>query len=148
MPRTKLIARLSPKTTASAMVTSRIALLRNTSPSTLVIATSISDDILTVEGLEALLCAPSAEFITYIPSEVTTVNPSQRTRGHKYALSAKPINLPVSSQLWSCTNLLSTQPVLAAEHGGSGSPSPEGPPPRDSHGSRTQVLSPGYVASA
>lgn len=48
--------------------------------------------------------------------------------------------------LGSSANLLFTQPGQMGGGGGSGSPSHEGPPSSDSHGSQPQVLAPAYVA--
>ncbi|KAI9456186.1 hypothetical protein HD554DRAFT_2146069 [Boletus coccyginus] len=67
--------------------------------------------------------------------------PSSRT-GH-----AQPV-VPAPFILGSNANLLFSQPVHQGVGGGSGSRSPshEGPPSTDSHGSQAQVLSPAYVA--
>ncbi|KAG9310083.1 hypothetical protein JVU11DRAFT_9692 [Chiua virens] len=56
--------------------------------------------------------------------------------------------IPAPFILGSSANLLFTQPVHAGGGGGSGSRSPshEGPPSTDSHGSQAQVLAPAYVA--
>ncbi|KAN0094341.1 hypothetical protein V8E55_002628 [Tylopilus felleus] len=56
--------------------------------------------------------------------------------------------IPAPFILGSSANLLFTQPVQAGGGGGSGSRSPshEGPPSTDSHGSQAQVLAPAYVA--
>ncbi|KAF8552123.1 hypothetical protein OG21DRAFT_1486465 [Imleria badia] len=60
---------------------------------------------------------------------------------------AQPI-LPAPFILGSSANLLFSQPMQAGGGGGSGSRSPshEGPPSTDSHGSQAQVLAPAYVA--
>ncbi|KAF8126695.1 hypothetical protein EV363DRAFT_1347128 [Boletus edulis] len=60
---------------------------------------------------------------------------------------AQPV-VPGPFILGSSANLLFTQPVQATGGGGSGSRSPshEGPPSTDSHGSQAQVLAPAYVA--
>ena len=54
--------------------------------------------------------------------------------------------VPAPFILGSSANLLFTHPAQMGGGGGSGSPSHEGPPSTDSHGSQPQVLAPAYVA--
>ena len=79
------------------------------------------------------------------PSTTGLLPPQQfAPSGHGHA---QPV-VPAPFILGSSANLLFAQPMPGGGGGGSGSRSPshEGPPSVDSHGSQAQVLSPAYVA--